>query len=124
MPYTVKQLSDLAGVSARTLHFYDQIGLLKPSCHGENGYRYYGEEALLRLQQIMFFKELDFSLAEIREIVDRSGFDVLRALGAHRRPARRARLAAQAPHPHGRQDYSASEGRAGHERERILRGLQ
>jgi MerR family transcriptional regulator, thiopeptide resistance regulator len=85
MPYTVKQLSDLAGVSARTLHFYDQIGLLKPSSHGENGYRYYGEEALLRLQQILFFKELDFSLAEIQEIVDRPGFDVLPALGAHRR---------------------------------------
>ena len=85
MTYTVKQLSDLAGVSARTLHFYDQIGLLKPSAHGENGYRYYGEEALLRLQQILFFKELDFSLAEIQEIVDRPGFDVVRALGAHRR---------------------------------------
>jgi DNA-binding transcriptional MerR regulator len=85
MTYTVKQLSDLAGVSARTLHFYDQIGLLKPSAHGENGYRYYGEEALLRLQQILFFKELDFSLAEIQEIVDRPGFDLVRALSAHRR---------------------------------------
>jgi MerR family transcriptional regulator, thiopeptide resistance regulator len=84
MPYSVKQLSDLAGVSARTLHFYDQIGLLRPSAHGENGYRYYGEEALLRLQQILFFKELDFSLAEIQEIVDRPGFDIVRALGAHR----------------------------------------
>jgi DNA-binding transcriptional MerR regulator len=83
--YTVKQLSDLAGVSARTLHFYDQIGLLKPSAHGENGYRYYGEESLLRLQQILFFKELDFSLAEIREIVDRPDFDLMQALGAHRR---------------------------------------
>jgi DNA-binding transcriptional MerR regulator len=84
MAYTVKHLSDLAGVSARTLHFYDQIGLLKPSSYGDNGYRYYGEEALLRLQQIMFFRELDFSLAEIQEIMDRSGFDILQALGAHR----------------------------------------
>ena len=84
MSYTVKQLSDLAGVSARTLRFYDQIGLLKPSAHGDNGYRYYGEKALLRLQQILFFRELDFSLAEIKEIMDRPGFDVLRALSAHR----------------------------------------
>jgi DNA-binding transcriptional MerR regulator len=83
--YTVKQLSDLAGVSARTLHFYDEIGLLKPSAKGENGYRYYGEGSLLRLQQILFFKELDFSLAEIQEIVDRPDFDLVKALGAHRR---------------------------------------
>ena len=54
MAYTVKQLSSLAGVSARTLHFYDEIGLLKPAAHGENGYRYYDEEAVLRLQQILF----------------------------------------------------------------------
>jgi DNA-binding transcriptional MerR regulator len=84
MAYTVKQLASLAGVSARTLHFYDQIGLLRPAAHGENGYRYYDEAALLRLQQILFFKELDFSLAEIQEIVERPGFDVLRALNAHR----------------------------------------
>src|SRR5450759_4853198 len=83
--FTVKQLSKMAGITPRTLHYYDEIGLLKPSQVGDNGYRYYGEEALLRLQQIMFFKELDFSLAEIQEIVDRPGFDVLRALGAHRR---------------------------------------
>jgi DNA-binding transcriptional MerR regulator len=84
MSYTVKQLAGLAGVSVRTLHFYDQIGLLRPAAHGQNGYRYYGEEDLLRLQQILFFKELDFSLAEIREIMDRPDFDVLRALQAHR----------------------------------------
>jgi DNA-binding transcriptional MerR regulator len=82
--YTVKQLSNLAGVSARTLHFYDEIGLLKPEAYGENGYRYYGDEALLRLQQILFFKELDFSLAEIKEITDRPDFDLLQALSAHR----------------------------------------
>lgn len=61
MAYTVKQVSDLAGVSIRTLHYYDEIGLLKPASHGENGYRYYDEQALLRLQQILFFRELDFS---------------------------------------------------------------
>ena len=43
--YTVKQLSDLAGISPRTLHYYDEIGLLKPATHGDNGYRYYGEDS-------------------------------------------------------------------------------
>jgi len=52
--FTVKQLSKLAGVTPRTLHHYDEIGLLKPSRIGDNGYRYYGEEALLKLQQILF----------------------------------------------------------------------
>jgi DNA-binding transcriptional MerR regulator len=82
--YTIKQLSDLAGVSPRTLHYYDEIGLLKPAAHGDNGYRYYGEEALPRLQQILYFKELDFSLDEIRAIMARPGFDVVHALQVHR----------------------------------------
>lgn len=84
MSYTVKQLANAAGVSPRTLHFYDEIGLLKPDAYGENGYRYYGETALLRLQQILFFKELDFSLADIKTTIDRPGFDILQALRAHR----------------------------------------
>lgn len=95
--YTVKQLSTLAGVSIRTLHYYDEIGLLKPDAYGENGYRYYGEEALLRLQQILFFRELDFSLAEIQSILNRPDFDLLRTLQVHRtvlleRAARLGRL--------------------------------
>jgi DNA-binding transcriptional MerR regulator len=85
MRYTVKQLGDAAGVSTRTLHFYDEIGLLNPDAYGENGYRYYEESALLRLQQILFFKELDFSLADIKLTIDRPGFDTLRALRAHRK---------------------------------------
>lgn len=84
MVYTVKQISDLAGVSIRTLHYYDEIGLLKPSWVGENGYRYYDDEALFRLQQILFFRELDLSLNEITEIVDMPEFDLLAALQAHR----------------------------------------
>jgi DNA-binding transcriptional MerR regulator len=84
MTYTVKQLSDLAGVSVRTLHYYDEIGLLKPESYGENGYRYYGEEAALRLQQILFFRELDFCLSDIQAIVDRPDFQVLRALEMHK----------------------------------------
>ena len=83
--YTVKQLSRLAGVSGRTLHYYDQIGLLKPEAYGENGYRFYGEGSLLRLQQILFYKELDFSLEEIGTLLDRPDFDLVQALHAHRR---------------------------------------
>ncbi len=83
--YTVKQLSTLAGVSARTLHFYDQIGLLKPESVGANGYRYYGERSLLSLQQILFYRELGFSLDEIRTILGRPDFDVKAALESHRK---------------------------------------
>ena len=82
--FTVKQLSKLAGVTPRTLHHYDSIGLLKPSCVGENGYRYYGEESLLRLQQILFYRELDLPLEEIRQIMGRRDFDLLPALESHK----------------------------------------
>jgi DNA-binding transcriptional MerR regulator len=82
--YTVKQLSDLAGVSVRTLHYYDAIGLLKPEQVRDNGYRYYGNESLLRLQQILFFKELDFSLEDIAEIVGNPDFDMIGALRTHK----------------------------------------
>lgn len=84
MNYTVKQLADLAGVSARTLHYYDEIGLLAPTAYGENGYRYYGEEAVLRLQQILFYRELDLNLNEIRALLDRPDFDIMQALQTHR----------------------------------------
>ena len=82
--FTVKQLSKMAGVTPRTLHHYDDIGLLKPSQIGENGYRYYGEEALIKLQQILFYRELDFPLEEIRRIMGRRDFDLLGALQSHR----------------------------------------
>jgi DNA-binding transcriptional MerR regulator len=82
--YTVKQLSTLAGVTPRTLHYYDQIGLLKPTSIAENGYRYYGDESLLRLQQILFYRELDMPLEDIKRIMGRHDFDVLGALESHR----------------------------------------
>jgi DNA-binding transcriptional MerR regulator len=82
--YTVRQLSQVAGVSVRTLHHYDAIGLLKPSQYGANGYRYYDEAAAMLLQQILFYRELGFSLAEIRGIVTQPGFDCREALLSHR----------------------------------------
>lgn len=85
MRYTVTQLARLAGVTRRTLHYYDQIGLLRPGQVGGNGYRYYSDDALLQLQQILFFRELDFSLEQIKTSLTRPDFDLLSALAGHRR---------------------------------------
>ena len=82
---TVRQLAKLAGVSVRTLHHYDQIKLLRPSARTDAGYRLYGDADALRLQQILFYRELDFPLAEIQVILDRPGFDQIEALRDHRR---------------------------------------
>jgi DNA-binding transcriptional MerR regulator len=85
MAYTVKQLSKLSGVTVRTLHFYEEINLLKPSYYGANGYRYYEEKELLLLQQILFFKELKFTLKQIQKILGRSNFEQLAALYSHKK---------------------------------------
>jgi len=82
--YTVKALARLSGVSVRALHHYDQIGLLKPASVGRNGYRYYGREEMLRLQQILFHRELEFPLEAIAEVLARPEFDRLEALRRHR----------------------------------------
>lgn len=80
MNYTVKQLAKIAGVSIRTIHYYDEIGLLKPAFVKENGYRGYTDTELLQLEQILFFKELEFSLEEIVRIMTASDFDAMAAL--------------------------------------------
>ena len=77
---TVKEVSRLTGVSVRTLHHYDAIDLLKPSRVTEAGYRLYDDTALRRLQTILLFRELQFPLKEIREILDSPGFDSMEAL--------------------------------------------
>ncbi len=82
---TVKRVSDFTGISARTLHYYDEIGLLKPSKFTDAGYRLYDDEALQTLQQILFFKELDLPLKEIKEIMDNPNFDKSHALESHKR---------------------------------------
>jgi DNA-binding transcriptional MerR regulator len=84
MAYTVTKLAKLSGVSVRTLHWYDEVGLLKPAYYGSNGYRYYEEKQLLDLQQILFFRELGFELMQIKKILGRSDFDKSVALRSHR----------------------------------------
>ncbi len=77
---TVGQVSELAGVSIRTLRYYDKIGLLSPSSRSDAGYRLYSDDDLRRLQQILLFRELEFSLEDIRRVLDSPGFDRERAL--------------------------------------------
>ncbi len=78
--YTVKQLAEMAKVSVRTLHYYDEIGLLKPFKVQANGYRSYGEEQLVKLQQILFFRELEFSLDQMKRMFESPRFDPVEAL--------------------------------------------
>ncbi|MCC7105683.1 MAG: MerR family transcriptional regulator [Chloroflexi bacterium] len=84
MSYTVKKVAEMASVSVRTLHYYDQIGLLRSSSTSEAGYRLYSDADLDRLQEILFFRELRFGLKEIKAIVESPGFDRKEALRAHR----------------------------------------
>lgn len=84
MSFTINKLAKLSGVSTRTLRFYDEIGLLKPAFYGNNQYRYYEQEQLLTLQQILFYRELGFSLDEIKKVVNSDEFDKIHALEAHK----------------------------------------
>lgn len=83
MKYSIKELSNLAGVSARTLRYYDEIGLLKPLEVSESGYRYYGEKELEILQQILFYRERNFDLKSIQQILYQDDFDIMSALNEH-----------------------------------------
>jgi len=84
MAYTVKQVAAMSGVSVRALHFYDEVGLLRPAYHGANGYRFYEAPQLLTLQQILFYRELGFELKRIKEILSRRKFEKVVALKSHR----------------------------------------
>jgi DNA-binding transcriptional MerR regulator len=84
MAHTIREIADLAGVTTRTIRYYDEIGLLPPAKMGSNGYRYYDRESLLRLQQILLFRELDVPLKEIEAIMSRLDFDLVNTLENHR----------------------------------------
>ena len=78
---TIGQIAELTNISVRTLQYYDEIGLLKPACVTAAGYRYYDDESIERLQQILFFKELDFKLKDIKELLERPDFDKQKVYG-------------------------------------------
>nr|WP_263323116.1 MerR family transcriptional regulator [Neobacillus sp. Marseille-Q6967] len=84
MEYTVQKLANLAGVSTRTLRYYDEIGILKPARINSSGYRIYGQEEVNRLQQILFYRELGVGLESIKDIVTAPSFDSAKALKEHR----------------------------------------
>jgi DNA-binding transcriptional MerR regulator len=72
---TIHELANFSGISVRMLHYYDRIDLLKPCCVEQNGYRKYNEGSIRRLQQIMFYKEIDIPLKKIKDIMNQPGFD-------------------------------------------------
>lgn len=80
MEYTVQKLSKLAGISTRTLRYYDEIGLLKPLKINSSGYRIYGQNEVNKLQQILFYRELGINLENIKNIINSPNFDSLSAL--------------------------------------------
>lgn len=81
---TVKEIADITGISIRTLHYYDEIGLLRPTAKTEAGYRYYDEKALEILQQVLYFRELDMPLKEIKSIVENPVLDKKQILESQR----------------------------------------
>ena len=86
MKMQIKEFAELTGVSVRTLHYYDEIGLLKPSeVDAQNGYRFYDENAFERMQEILFYRELDFSLKTIAEILSSPDYDKQQALSRQRK---------------------------------------
>ena len=81
MRMQIKEFAVFTGVSVRTLHYYDEIGLLAPAYIDKNsGYRFYDESSILRMQEILFYRELDFSLKDIREILSSPNYDKAAAL--------------------------------------------
>jgi len=84
MEYGIRELAEMAGVSARTLRWYDSVGLLRPCRVGENGYRYYSSAEVDRLQHILFYREMGIELKQIAAILDDPGFDRLSALRGHK----------------------------------------
>lgn len=86
MKLQIKEFAELTGVSVRTLHYYDEIGLLKPSYVDEqNGYRFYNDASLERMQEILFCRELDFPLKSIAEILASPNYDKQKALAEQKR---------------------------------------
>ena len=85
MTYTIKEIANLAGVTTRTIRYYDQVGILAPVDHGVNGYRLYNTDSLLCLQQILFFRELDVPIKDIEIILNQPDFFLEKSLEKHKK---------------------------------------
>ena len=86
----IREFADSAGVSVRTLHYYDEIGLLKPAyVDRATGYRFYDEASVLRMQEILFYRELDFSLRSIAKILSSPDYDKTTALKEQKKPSKK-----------------------------------
>ena len=83
MEYTVQKLAKLAGISSRTIRYYDEIGILKPARINSSGYRIYGTEEVDLLQQILFYREFDVTLEDIKNIITSPSYNVETALKAY-----------------------------------------
>lgn len=112
MEYTVQKLGALAGISTRTLRYYDELGLLRPARINTSGYRIYGKAEVDRLQQILFYRELGFSLEMIKEIVTSPSFDPSEALREHRHKLLQRREQLDALIANVENTLAAAEGRS------------
>jgi len=112
MEYTVKKLSKIAGISTRTLRYYDEIGLLKPARINSSGYRIYGQSEVDRLQQILFYRELGLNLDNIKEILNAPSFDGIAALREHREKLMEKRQQLDQLIANVEKTITASEGRS------------
>lgn len=123
MEYTINKLAALASISTRTLRYYDQIGLLKPCRVSSAGYRIYGDREVNLLQQIMFFRELDLQLEDIRQIITSPKFDISQALAEHHQKliSKRNQLD---QHPDRRKNHRQSKRRETHVKPGKIRRIQ
>ena len=120
---TVKEISDLTGISVRTLHYYDEIGLLKPTKKSDAGYRLYDDKALETLQQVLFFREFDIPLKEIKAVMENPVLERNQILQMQRKMlvAKKERI-----HEGGHEIESAVRIRKNHKQRRLLvaQGIQ
>lgn len=111
MEYTVQKLSHMAGISTRTLRYYDEIGILKPARINSSGYRIYGEAQVDILQQILFYRELGVSLDSIKDIVTNPSFNKSQALAQHHEKLLREKEQLEMLIANVEKTMAASEGR-------------
>lgn len=111
MEYTVQKLAKLAGISSRTLRYYDEIDLLKPARINSSGYRIYGQKEVDTLQQILFYRELGVELTQIKEIITNPAFDGTKALQEHQQKLLEKRAQLDALIANVNNTIAATEGR-------------